>query len=183
MEYLRIFWAFMKVGALTFGGGYAMLPILQREIVERNGWATDAEVIDYYAMGQCLPGIIMVNTSVFVGTRRKGTLGGVVAALGAVFPSLVIITVIAMCLTAFADAPIVKNAFAGIRVCVVVLIINAVVKLWKAAIVDWKCVLIFLAVLICSVLTDLSPVIFVIVCALLGVLLTVIGTRKGAEGK
>ena len=93
-EYLKIFWAFMKVGALTFGGGYAMLPILQREVVEHNGWATEEEIMDYYAMGQCLPGIIMVNTSVFVGRRHKGVAGGIVAGLGSAFPSLVTITVI-----------------------------------------------------------------------------------------
>ena len=85
-EYLQIFWAFIKVGALTFGGGYAMLPILQRDIVEHNKWATDEEVMDYYAMAQCLPGIIMVNTSVFIGRHRKGTPGGVVAGLASALP-------------------------------------------------------------------------------------------------
>ena len=115
-EYLQIFWAFIKVGALTFGGGYAMLPILQRDIVEHNKWATDEEVMDYYAMAQCLPGIIMVNTSAFIGRHRKGTLGGVVAGFASALPSLVIITVIATFLTAFADYPIVQNAFAVIDV-------------------------------------------------------------------
>lgn len=181
LELLRLFWAFVKVGAFTFGGGYAMLPILQREVVEKNGWASEEEIMDYYAMGQCLPGIIMVNTAVFVGEKRRGTLGGVVAALGAVFPSLMIITVIAVCLTSFADVPAVKNAFAGIRACVVVLIINAVAKLWKAAIVDWKCVLIFLAVCLLSIFTDISPVLFVIAAALLGVALSVFaaGRKEG----
>lgn len=177
-EYLKIFWAFMKVGALTFGGGYAMLPILQREVVERKGWATEAEIMDYYAIGQCLPGIIMVNTSAFVGRRHKGTGGGIVAALGAVTPSLFLITIIAMCLTAFADYPIVKNAFAGIRVCVVVLILNAVVKLWKSAVVDWKCIVIFALVCGFSIFTRLSPILFVLVAAVLGILLMLIDTRR-----
>lgn len=181
IEYLRLFWAFFKVGALTFGGGYAMLPILQRDIVEKYSWATDAEVMDYYAMGQCLPGIIMVNTSAFIGQKRRGTAGAIVAAIGSVTPSLVIITVIAACLTAFADVPAVKNAFAGIRVCVVVLIINAVVKLWKSAMVDWKCLVIFFAVCLCSVFTDVSPVIFVLAAAVLGIALTWLATRKGAK--
>ena len=144
-EYLKIFWAFIKVGALTFGGGYAMLPILQREVVEHNHWASEEEIMDYYAMAQCLPGIIMVNTAAFVGRKYRGKLGGIVAALGSMLPSLIIITVIAMFLTAFSDYPVVKNAFAGIRVCVVVLIVNAVVKLWKSAIVDWKCLVIIFA--------------------------------------
>ena len=181
-EYLKIFWAFMKVGALTFGGGYAMLPILQREVVEHNGWATEEEIMDYYAMGQCLPGIIMVNTSAFVGRRHKGVAGGIVAGLGSAFPSLVIITVIAMCLNAFADYPVVKNAFAGIRVCVVVLIVNAVVKLWKSAIVDWmSLVLIFLPVCALSLFTKISPVILVVAAAVLGILFSLLKWHRSGK--
>lgn len=168
-EYLKIIWTFFKVGALTFGGGYAMLPILQRDVVEKNGWASEEEVMDYYAMAQCLPGIIMVNTAVFIGRKHRGTLGGVLAGLGAVLPSLLIITVIAMFLTRFAEYPAVQNAFAGVRVCVVVLIINAIVKLWKSAMVDWKCMLIFALVCGLSLFTDWSPVIFVVASALVGV--------------
>ena len=169
-EYLKIFWAFIKVGALTFGGGYAMLPILQREVVEHNHWASEEEIVDYYAMAQCLPGIIMVNTAAFVGRKYRGKLGGIVAALGSMLPSLIIITVIAMFLTAFSDYPVVKNAFAGIRVCVVVLIVNAVVKLWKSAIVDWKClVIIFAPVCVLSLVTDISPILFVVAAAFVGI--------------
>ena len=169
-EYLKIFWAFIKVGALTFGGGYAMLPILQREVVEHNHWASEEEIMDYYAMAQCLPGIIMVNTAAFVGRKYRGKLGGIVAALGSMLPSLIIITVIAMFLTAFSDYPVVKNAFAGIRVCVVVLIVNAVVKLWKSAIVDWKClVIIFAPVCVLSLVTDISPILFVVAAAFVGI--------------
>lgn len=168
-EYLSILWSFMKIGALTFGGGYAMLPILQREIVEKQQWATEAEIMDYYAMGQCLPGIIMVNTSIFIGRQRKGTLGGILAAIGAFLPSLFIITVIATGLTAFADYPAIKNAFAGIRVCVVILILNAIVKLWSKAIVDYKCIIIFSVVCSLSIFTSWSPVVFVVAAAFLGI--------------
>ena len=181
-EYLQIFWAFIKVGALTFGGGYAMLPILQRDIVEHNKWATDEEVMDYYAMAQCLPGIIMVNTSVFIGRHRKGTLGGVVAGFASALPSLVIITVIATFLTAFADYPIVQNAFAGIRACVVVLIANAVIKLWKSAMVDWKSiVIVFVPVFALSVFTGVSPILLVVAAALAGIIITVVSGKKGGE--
>ena len=169
-EYLKILWAFMKVGALTFGGGYAMLPILQKDIVERYGWASEEEIMDYYAMAQCLPGIIMINTSVFIGRKHKGIAGGIIAGVASSLPSLVIITVIAMCLNAFAEYAVVKNAFAGIRVCVVVLIINAVVKLWKSAIVDWLSFLfIFAPVCALSLFTRVSPVILVVAAAVLGV--------------
>ena len=181
-EYLQIFWAFIKVGALTFGGGYAMLPILQRDIVEHNKWATDEEVMDYYAMAQCLPGIIMVNTSVFIGRHRKGTLGGVVSGFASALPSLVIITVIATFLTAFADYPIVQNAFAGIRACVVVLIANAVIKLWKSAMVDWKSiVIVFLPVFALSAFTGVSPILLVVAAALAGIIITVVSDKKGGE--
>ena len=181
-EYLQIFWAFIKVGALTFGGGYAMLPILQRDIVEHNKWATDEEVMDYYAMAQCLPGIIMVNTSAFIGRHRKGTLGGVVAGFASALPSLVIITVIATFLTAFADYPIVQNAFAGIRACVVVLIANAVIKLWKSAMVDWKSiVIVFLPVFVLSAFTGVSPILLVVAAALAGIIITVVSEKKGGE--
>ena len=181
-DYLQLFWAFIKVGALTFGGGYAMLPILQRDIVEKHGWVNDEEVMDYYAMAQCLPGIIMVNTSVFIGRHRKGTAGGIVAGLASALPSLVIITVIAMFLTAFAEYPIVQNAFAGIRACVVVLIVNAVVKLWKSAMVDWKSiVIIFLPVFVLSAFVEASPILLVVAAAAAGILITVLSGRKGGR--
>jgi chromate transporter len=181
-EYLKILWAFMKVGALTFGGGYAMLPILQKDIVERYGWASEEEIMDYYAMAQCLPGIIMINTSAFIGRKHKGTLGGIVAGVASALPSLIIITVIAMCLNAFADYPVVKNAFAGIRVCVVVLIVNAVVKLWKSAIVDWmSLVLIFLPVCALSLFTKISPVILVVAAAVLGTLFSLLKWHRSGK--
>ena len=172
----------MKVGALTFGGGYAMLPILQKDIVERYGWASEEEIMDYYAMAQCLPGIIMINTSAFIGRKHKGTLGGIVAGVASALPSLIIITVIAMFLTAFAEYPVVQNAFAGVRACVVVLIINAVVKLWKSAMVDWKClVIIFLPVFLLSALTSASPILLVVASGVAGVLISVLAARgKGA---
>ena len=183
-DYLQLVWAFIKVGALTFGGGYAMLPILQRDIVEKHGWVNDEEVMDYYAMAQCLPGIIMVNTSVFIGRHRKGTAGGIVAGLASALPSLVIITVIAMFLTAFAEYPIVQNAFAGIRACVVVLIVNAVLKLWKSAMVDWKSiVIIFLPVFALSAFTEASPILLVVAAAIAGIVITVLtdSHKKGGE--
>ena len=174
-----LFLAFAKVGALTFGGGYAMLPILQREVVDAHGWATEEELADYYAIGQCTPGVIAVNTATFVGQKLGGPLCSAAATLGVVFPSLVIITVIAAVLQNFAELPVVKNAFAGIRVCVCALILNAVVKLWKKAVVDVPTTVIFVAVLALAVFTKLSPVIFVVGAALAGLALK----AKGAKGK
>ena len=179
MKYWQLFTAFAKVGVMTFGGGYAMIPILEREIVDRHGWATSEELMDYYAVGQCTPGVIAVNTATFIGHKQGGALGGVLATLGVVFPSLVIITLIAGILTNFADIPAVESAFTAIRVCVCVLIFNAVLKLWKGAVKDKAALVLFLLVFGLSVFLDISPVVFVIVCAVSGIVLT----RMGVRGK
>ena len=109
-----------------------MLPILQREVVENKGWATDEELTDYFAIGQCTPGVIAVNTATFIGQKKGGIAGGIVATLGVVFPSLLIIVALAGVITSFSHLTWVQHAFAGIRVCVCVLIFNAVLKLWKS---------------------------------------------------
>lgn len=177
-ELINLFKAFAKVGVLTFGGGYAMLPILQREIVEKNNWATDEEIMDYYAIGQCTPGVIAVNTATFIGQKNKGVIGGIVATLGVIFPSIVIITIVAAFISNFSDLPVVKNAFAGVRVCVCVLILNAVIKLWKNSVVDKATLVIFLGVFLGSVLTDLSPIIFVLITAIAGIVVKNLGVKS-----
>ena len=178
-DLLQLFLAFARVGVMTFGGGYAMIPILEREIVDRQGWASSEELMDYYAVGQCTPGVIAVNTATFIGYKLLGAPGGIVATLGVIFPSVVIITVIAGVLTHFADIPAVQSAFAAIRVCVCVLIFNAVVKLWKKAVVDKPTLVMFLAVFLLSVFFKISPVWFVVLCAAAGIVLT----RTGVRGK
>lgn len=175
----QLFAAFMRVGALTFGGGYAMIPMLEREVVNRHHWATEEELMDYYAVGQCTPGVIAVNVATFVGYKIAGNLGGVIATLGVVTPSLLIIMLIASVLQNFADVPAVKCAFAGIRVCVSVLIFNAVLKLWKKAVVDKAALVLFVLVFLLSLFTKLSPVVLVVFCAAAGILLT----RWGVRGK
>lgn len=182
---LKLFLAFAKVGIMTFGGGYAMLPILQREIVDKNGWATDEELADYFAIGQCTPGVIAVNTATFIGQKTAGTLGGILATLGVVFPSVVIISLLAGVIQQFSHLEIVNHAFAGIRVCVCVLIFNSVLKLWKAAVTDKITLLIFAAVLVAATLTKLSPVVFVIIAAVLGIIIKTLssaGSDNHSEG-
>ena len=175
---LQLFLAFARVGVMTFGGGYAMIPILEREIVDRHGWASGEELMDYYAVGQCTPGVIAVNTATFIGYKVAGTVGGIAATLGVVFPSLVIITVIAGVLTHLADSPQVKSAFAAIRVCVCVLIFNAVLKLWKSAVKDRWALCIFLAVFAGAVFLKISPVIYVLAAAVTGILIETIRGRQ-----
>ncbi len=173
-----LFWTFAKMGVMTFGGGMAMLPILQREVVDNKAWATEEELTDYYAIGQCTPGIIAVNTATFIGQRQAGVAGGIAATLGVVFPSVVIISLLAGLITNFSHLEWVKNAFAGIQVCVCVLIFNAVVKLLKKSVVDKRTAAIFLLVLVGSLFLNLSPVWFVILAALAGIALKTLEVRR-----
>ena len=175
---LQMFLTFAKVGVMTFGGGYAMLPILQREVVENKGWATEEELMDYFAIGQCTPGVIAVNTATFIGQKLKGIFGAIFATLGVVFPSLVIISLLAGVIEAFSHLVWVQNAFGGIRVCVCVLIANAVVKLYKKAVVDIPTFIIFLLVAAGSVFLPVSPVIFVLIAAVAGIILKAMGGKK-----
>ncbi|MCI8429425.1 MAG: chromate transporter [Lachnospiraceae bacterium] len=187
-ELWDMFWAFARIGGLTFGGGYAMLPMLQREVVEKHGWATEEELADYYAIGQCTPGVIAVNTATFIGYRQAGIIGGIVATLGVVFPSVVIITVIAAFLTNFSELRVIQYAFEGIRVCVCVLIFNAVQKLWKKSVVDQPTAAVFLLVFLISAglavgqsfypeLFSVSPIVYVVIAGVAGVIL------HGGNGK
>lgn len=170
-ELFDLFLTFCRVGGLTFGGGYAMMPMLQRECVEKKGWVTENEIMDYYSIGQCTPGVIAVNNAVFVGNKVHGVVGGIFAALGVVFPSLVVIIIIAALLQAFAHYPVVQNAFAGIRVGVCVLILNSIIKLFKKAVIDKWTVAIFAVVFICALFVDISPIVFVVAAAVAGILI------------
>ena len=151
---------------------------MQREVVENKGWATDEELTDYFAIGQCTPGVIAVNTATFIGQKHRGIIGGIVATLGVVFPSLIIIAALAGVIDAFSHLAWVQHAFAGIRVCVCVLIFNAVLKLWKGAVKDAWGLVIFLAILALSVFTKLSPIIYVLAAAVAGLLIRNLGAKR-----
>ena len=177
-ELLNLYWIFVKMGAVCFGGGYAMLPILERELVLKRGWVTKEEIIDYYALGQCTPGVIAVNTSTFVGNKLAGNFGGIIATLGFITSSIVIITIIGTLLENFAHIEIVQNAFSGIRICVCVLIINATVNLWKTAITDKFGLVMFVIVLVLSSFLNISPIFFVLGSGFLGFLFKTLGGKK-----
>ncbi len=181
-EIFKLFFAFAKIGAVTFGGGYAMLPILQRDIVKKHGWATDSELVDYFAIGQCTPGIIAVNTATFIGYKQKGVWGGIFATLGVIFPSIVIISIIAAFITNYAELPVVKYAFNGIRVCVCILILNAVLKLSKSSLVDKWSYGIFTVVFILSMYFNISSAILVLAAGLAGYVIKRF-TAKEESGK
>ena len=180
---LDLFCTFFRIGMFTFGGGYAMLPMLQREIVEKKHWSTEEDILDYYAVGQCTPGIIAVNTATFVGYKEKGTSGGIMATLGVVAPSILIITVIAALLSNFAQIPAVQHAFSGIRVAVCVLILNSVVKLLKSSVTDGMTLGVFLAVFACSAFVKgIGPVVIVLAAGVLGIVVRVL-LKTGKEEK
>ena len=189
----KLFSAFMRIGAFTFGGGYAMLPMLERECVEKTGWVTHDELLDYFAIGQCTPGVIAVNTATFVGKKHRGLLGALVTTAGVVLPSFVIICVLTAVLANFSELRPVQYALHGIRVAVGVLILNTVIKLVKEKIKDWLgYVLAALAFIIIALPATLklagvavpfsvSPVFVVIGAAAVGIIRGRISARGGKK--
>jgi chromate transporter len=171
---LKLYFIFFKIGLFTFGGGYAMLPMLRREVVDKREWATDEEMLDYYAIGQSTPGIIAINTATFTGQAKAGFFGAIFATLGMVTPSLIIIMSIARFFTEFQDNTYVLSAFAGIRVVVVVLILNAVIKMGKKSVKNWIHIVLFVAAFLFVVFTDFSPIYAVIVSGIVGMIINVV---------
>lgn len=189
-ELFNLFFTFFKIGAVFFGGGYAMLPILVREFVEKRQWVTDDELNDYFAIGQVTPGIIAVNVATFIGNKRKGILGGIFATIGLVTGPVIIITLIAALLTNFAEFEVVKHAFAGIRVCVCVLILSAILKLWKKSVPDIPALLICIILFGLSAFGEyipvigeyLSPIYMVIIAGVAGIVIQSIRSSGNTKG-
>lgn len=180
-ELLRLYGLFFKIGIMTFGGGYAMLPILERELVEKRKYVTMEEIMDYFAVGQCTPGIIAVNTATFIGFKRRGILGGIFTTLGVVSPSVLIISLLASILQLLAGNEIASHAFNGISVAVCALIIQAILKLIKTGIKDIFTLIICLAAFVASFILNISPIIIVIVSAVLGVVYKAIYDKRSAK--
>ncbi len=145
-ELLELYVAFLKIGAVNFGGGYAMLPLLEKDLVNKRGWTTMDDLADYFAIGQCTPGVIALNVSTFIGHKKKGIAGALAATIGFLTVPILLILVIAAFLTNFAEITVVQHAFAGIRVCVCVLILQAILRLWKKSIVDNITLILFLVI-------------------------------------
>lgn len=157
------------MGLFTFGGGYAMLPILTREIVENRGWATEEELLDYYAIGQSTPGIIAVNTATFIGYKKAGVIGGIVATLGLVFPSLVIILLIASLINQFSSLVYMQRAFAGIRIAVCALVTKTIIDMSKKSVVDILTFSILIVTFILVGILKLTPVAIVVLASAIGI--------------
>ena len=167
---LELYTSFFKIGILTFGGGLAMLPMLKRELVDSKNWITEEEILDMYAIGQCTPGIIAVNTATFVGYKKKGFIGGVISTLGMISPSIVIICLIASVLRRFIDLPIVLHAFAGIRVAVCAMMLQTVITMAKKGIKDKLGIFLFLAGFLIASFTPVPLAAIVIASACIGIL-------------
>jgi chromate transporter len=167
--YWQLFCAFFKVGLFTFGGGYAMLPLLQKEVVGK-GWTSDDELMDYYAIGQVTPGIIAINVSTFVGYKIKGITGACAAMFGMVLPSFLIITTLALGLSQVWNHHLVAHAFKGIGVVIPALILPVVWKMGSKALTGVLPYVIFIAAFVVSMLKVVSPVWIVLLAAVAGLL-------------
>lgn len=173
-ELLYLFFTFSKIGVCTFGGGYAMLPMFQRELVEKNNWITEDELLDYYAISACTPGVIAVNAATMTGYKRRGILGALFATLGVVFPSIVIIILIATLLSGFADNEYVIHALAGIRIAACALVSVSVWKMIKKGVKDILTLGVFITALAVAIFLPVSSVYIVIGAGILGIVLSLI---------
>ena len=186
-ELLDLYLTFARIGCVNFGGGYAMLPLLERELVEKRGWTTMEDLRDYFSIGQCTPGIIALNVSTFIGEKRRGVLGAMAATCGFLAGPIVIILIIAAFLKNFATLEVVQHAFAGVRVCVCVLILQAILRLWKKSVVDPITLVLYLIVLALNAFSGSLPVkvpaaVLVIASGIAGVVISAIKNRR-ASGK
>ena len=187
-ELLELYITFVQIGCVNFGGGYAMLPLLERELVDKRHWTTMDDLRDYFSIGQCTPGIIALNVSTFIGEKKGGVAGALSATVGFLTGPIIIILVLATFLSNFADLPVVQHAFAGIRVCVCVLILQAVMRLWKKSVVDAFTLFLYLLYLVIfslnafkGILPVKIPAAVLVICAgVIGVLMSM-RNRKAAS--
>ena len=180
-QYLELYLAFVKIGAFTFGGGLAMMPIMQRELIEKRGWVTEEELIDYFAIGQSTPGIIAVNVATFVGYKRLGWFGGIIGTLGVVTPSWVIIMLLAGAISSVDKYPVAQKALRGINVAVAALLTSVIVKFSKKTIKNvWNAVFMLLAFALIYFFKVQS--VWIIITALVtGSLITLYKQKKAAK--
>lgn len=179
VSYSELFISFFKVGLFTFGGGISMLPVIEREIVSNKKWASYDELLDYYAVSQATPGIIMVNVATFIGYKEKGILGGIISTLGVITPSLLIITLIATLIENFASISIVQSALKGIAAGISAIVISSIIKLAKSSIVDLVSVILCAIGFVIAYFTSISIIYAVVFGILAGLLIyKVLGVKK-----
>ncbi|MCL2020475.1 MAG: chromate transporter [Oscillospiraceae bacterium] len=178
-ELFELFFTFAKIGFFTFGGGYAMLPMLSRIVAEDKKWANEEELLNFYAIAQCTPGLIAVNTATFIGAKQKGVAGAVFATLGLILPGVLIMTLIAAFLHNFGSSEIVRNAFSGIKIAACALVTVSAFKLARQSVTGIITGLIAASSFIGVAIFGISPVLIIPVVAVLGVGKAIISHRKG----
>lgn len=174
-ELFELYAAFFRIGGLTFGGGLTMLPMLKHELVQKKDWVTEDELLDYYAVGQCTPGIIAVNVSTFVGYKRKGIPGAIFSTLGMISPSLIIVSILALFLQQFMENPWVQHGVGGIKVVVCALMLNTVITMGKKSIIGKITAIAAVFGFVCAVFTPIPTVALVLIGGITGVIMHKMG--------
>lgn len=174
----RIYGLFFKMGIFTFGGGYAMLPILQSEAVEKEKWVTQEELLDYYSIGQCTPGMIAVNAASFIGYKLRRLPGLISATLGVISPSILVIILVAMLLRQYMDNQYVQQMFGGIRISVIALIVNTVWDMWRKGMKSWRDYAVFGGAGLLLCLFNLSALWVVLAAAVVTITPMIAGLKK-----
>ncbi len=177
-ELYYLYASFFRIGLFTFGGGYAMLPMLKFEVVDKHKWIDEEEMLNIYAIGQCTPGIIAINTATYIGYQRAGVLGAISATMGEITPSLIIIILIASVLQQFMDVPLVLHAFAGIRITVCALLLHTVIEMTKKNVRNLFSVSLFALTLILSFFISISTIFLIIIAATAGLLMERFGGKN-----
>ena len=180
----ELFFLFLKIGAVTFGGGLAMLPLVTDEFIRKRGWVTKEEVAEYYAIGVCTPGVQAINISTLIGEKRGGKVGGIVATLGFITAPLLCILLLSNYIARLSGNVVYQSALRGIRGFACVIILDAIVRLWKASIKDGYTLLVFVTTIAAKVLfslwgSDINSVVFVCAALVIGLLRGVVLHRKG----
>ena len=185
-DLLELYWTFVKIGCVSFGGGYAMLPLLERELVVNRQWTTMDDLRDYFSIGQCTPGIIALNVSTFIGEKKHGIPGAIAASVGFMTGPVILILIISAFLKNYAQLAVIQHAFAGIRVCVCVLIVQAVLRLWKSSVIDVFTLILYLIIFALNAFSGILPVKIPAACLVLaagavGIIASLMKARKAEQ--
>lgn len=177
----ELFWIFFKIGAFTFGGGLAMLPLIRRELAERKKWISDEDMLDMLALAECTPGVIAVNSATYVGYSVGGFWGSLLATIGVILPSIIVITIISFFYQTFLENKVIAQIFYGVRIGAVVLILNALMKLYKVLKKDYMSYGFIVVALVFALLLDIPTITIIIFGMLIGAIFAVISAKKEVE--
>ena len=178
---LQVFLSFFKIGAFTFGGGYAMIPLIQNEAVEKRGWVTDDDILEIIAIAESTPGPIAINSATFVGYRAAGVLGSACATLGVVLPSFVIILLISFVLKQFQDIMAVQYAFMGIRAGVLALLCKSLWTMYKKSPKGWVSYVVMAGAFVLTAIFDINVIFVIIGCAVFGLVTSLTMKKKEVQ--